>query len=209
MNAADGAALIRAILEDPADDLPRLAWCDWFDEQEGIGDYARVESSRAVRLGLRFHRYPYRAVIDGVTWIRQRGFVFRVELTVGDFLERAESLFREHPITEVRLTCRKPSEGLLNTVRDFSSTNRRVFSWLSTDDDSDWREHRYPGSDRLIPSVIADHFKGQRGENPRWVNYDSAGEAFADLSHGCVAYGRRLAGLPDLTAPHPNPDTRL
>ena len=36
----DGEALLRAVLDAPADDLPRLAYADWLDEQ-GEGDHAQ------------------------------------------------------------------------------------------------------------------------------------------------------------------------
>lgn len=39
----DGEALLRAIIGDPADDLPRLAYADWCDER---GDEARAEFIR-------------------------------------------------------------------------------------------------------------------------------------------------------------------
>src|SRR5262245_59686176 len=40
---SDGDALLRAVLVDPADDLPRLAYADWLDER---GEVARAEFIR-------------------------------------------------------------------------------------------------------------------------------------------------------------------
>lgn len=44
-DAATGAALLRAILDDPADDLPRLAYADWCDEngQPERAGFVRVQ----------------------------------------------------------------------------------------------------------------------------------------------------------------------
>src|SRR5438045_4052183 len=39
-------ALSKAILEEPDDDLPRLAYADWFEERGGEADAARAEFIR-------------------------------------------------------------------------------------------------------------------------------------------------------------------
>lgn len=50
--ATDGAAILRAILDDPADDLPRLAYADWCDEN------GRAERAEFVRLQIGRERDP-------------------------------------------------------------------------------------------------------------------------------------------------------
>lgn len=50
----DGAAILQAILDDPADDLPRLAYADWLEESGG--DLARAE---LVRVQIRLHRLRF------------------------------------------------------------------------------------------------------------------------------------------------------
>jgi uncharacterized protein (TIGR02996 family) len=44
--AGDGAALVKAICDDPDDDIPRLVYADWLDEQGGASNVARAEFIR-------------------------------------------------------------------------------------------------------------------------------------------------------------------
>src|SRR3954469_2476241 len=46
MSSADERALFHAVLDDPEDDLPRLAYADWLDEHGGETDHARAEFIR-------------------------------------------------------------------------------------------------------------------------------------------------------------------
>jgi uncharacterized protein (TIGR02996 family) len=49
MNATltDGDAVLRAVLDEPDDDLPRLAYADWLEERGAPGDAERAEFIRA------------------------------------------------------------------------------------------------------------------------------------------------------------------
>jgi uncharacterized protein (TIGR02996 family) len=49
----DGPALLQAILDQPEDDLPRLAYADWLDEQGGDEERDRAE---LIRLGVELER---------------------------------------------------------------------------------------------------------------------------------------------------------
>src|SRR5262245_37192027 len=43
---SDGAALLRAIIDNPDEDTPRLVYADWLDEQGGESNAARAEFIR-------------------------------------------------------------------------------------------------------------------------------------------------------------------
>lgn len=47
----DGAAILQAIIDDPADDLPRLAYADWLDEQGRTGERIASTFTLASRRG--------------------------------------------------------------------------------------------------------------------------------------------------------------
>src|SRR4051794_5039051 len=107
-------ALLQAILDSPDDDLPRLAYADWLEENGDELDRARGE---LIRLELRLHRLeaddPARAPLAsrkgellkrhgkskllglGAAWAEsERGFVSRVSTTAKNFLQDAEALSR-------------------------------------------------------------------------------------------------------------------
>lgn len=52
---SDGEALLRAILERPEEDTPRLVYADWLEDVEGGNDAARAEF---VRVQCEYHRTP-------------------------------------------------------------------------------------------------------------------------------------------------------
>lgn len=83
---SDREALLRAVRADPADDLPRLAFADWLEENGDQVDYARAE---LIRVQLRLDR-PTGVIADTgriVTWR---------ELTFSEVDRRRESrLFNE------------------------------------------------------------------------------------------------------------------
>ena len=101
----DGDRLLRAILERPDDDLVRLVYADWLEEQghgyeavirEGIRD-PKVTRTLGVSLEPEFPTVP----ID-YEW--RRGFVEAVHLKLTHFTESmARCLFSRHPITRVVL----------------------------------------------------------------------------------------------------------
>src|SRR5262245_37235488 len=132
--SADGEALLRAVLVDPADDLPRLAYADWFDEQ---GEADRAEFIRCqVQLGrighepegCRKRRCPCRRLArraealcqqSGAAWMGltqralprgeyrfSRGFVAWVEMAPWPFRRCARALFSRNPVVSVRLSTR-------------------------------------------------------------------------------------------------------
>ncbi len=59
---SDGVALLRAILEDPADDVARLVYADWLDENAPGGEARRAEF---IRKQIRMMRMPGAPEFDG------------------------------------------------------------------------------------------------------------------------------------------------
>src|SRR4051812_15377676 len=128
-------ALLRAICDDPADDLPRLAYADWLEEQGDDAGRARaafiraqVERARrpvgearwlelADREELLWEAHAERWLAEGPGWAHRtshpgrpvnfvRGFVGRVYCDADDFRTSGMQLTREAPIEEAWLACR-------------------------------------------------------------------------------------------------------
>src|SRR5437762_9382326 len=126
---ADDDAFLRAIIDNPDDDLPRLVYADWLDEH---GDAARAEfirvqcelarvssldaatrrrlENRAAEL-LSAHRGewlgPLKELVDCRHQMRlplfERGFVATVGMPAAVFLTHAERVFEVAPVVGVRL----------------------------------------------------------------------------------------------------------
>ena len=122
----DGEGLLAAILAEPEEDTPRLAFADWLDEQ---GDATRAEF---IRIQIELARLPgeggprsrEQALITahGAAWLAplradgeplqgrnthgqfRRGFVEVVWMTARWFTSRADVLFRRVPARELRVT---------------------------------------------------------------------------------------------------------
>lgn len=123
------AVLLKAVLDDPNNDEPRLKYADWCERQSDEPTKARAEfirlqieiaqmSSTAVNRGEAYHQMyremklydaykvdwvsTIRALVDGFEF--NRGFVELVKLTARDFLDHAKQLFDIAPIYHLELT---------------------------------------------------------------------------------------------------------
>lgn len=117
------AAFLAAIRDDPDDDLPRLAYADWLDEQ-GRGERAefirvQIELSHGVRdagvsVGLlrrgRELLAEYRKAWMGGRLYRwaldaqfERGFITSITLPATTFFQYGGSILERHPITRLSL----------------------------------------------------------------------------------------------------------
>ena len=126
----DREALINAIADHPREDAQRLAFADWLEEngQESRGEYVRlscraaglrpgtVERSDALRAAddlLAEHEadwlgdWPDRLM----TWEYRRGHLWKVRMTVDNFLAHGEELFRTEPVRRLELV--QPSAGFV------------------------------------------------------------------------------------------------
>jgi uncharacterized protein (TIGR02996 family) len=129
----DRAALLAAILADPADDTPRLVFADFLAE---TGDPADAARAAFIRAEVEAERLPFdapgRAPLDRLAgqlyrtfadaWNRElpgwlaaggvvryrRGFVEDVELSIARFVSHGAGLFAVAPVTTLRLTLPHP-----------------------------------------------------------------------------------------------------
>jgi len=119
---SDGDALLRAILDDPDDDAPRLVYADWLDEQADSPratfirvqiELIRLPADDPARDGLvqvertlwRTHRTDWTAWVP--SWARvgefRRGFLEEIRCQAADFLADVDQVFRQTPLQSVRL----------------------------------------------------------------------------------------------------------
>lgn len=122
---------------------------------------------------------PSMAIIGNVA----RGFVHSIRLTQAEFLQHAETLFREHPIQRVELGDREPSEW----ARESGES-----TWV-------WTRHednliRIPGDlniaiFRLLPTESVVRC------NSWHLQYRTQQSAIDAVSDACVRLGRMRAGL--------------
>lgn len=203
--ATDGEALLQAILDDPADDLPRLAWADWLEEQ-GQDDYAafirrQLSSDRAVTYWSPFPEtqsalWLLEGVPDGpaIQARVRRGLVECVILSCEQFMQGAAALFARQPVTEVTLWDKVPGrinvpkfcatpprfvaegdEMVLQQPNTFTTIER--FGWRSCGESS----CSLPGA---LFTFLPDGPDGIKGV------YATKEGARAELSAACVAWGR-------------------
>jgi uncharacterized protein (TIGR02996 family) len=174
----DGPLLLRAIIDNPAEDTPRLMYADWLQENRQDEHAGYIRSSIAVPQQFA-HVFPpgaaamtilhrregghlvpvpilHASPMPGVSYTVRRGFVESVTCTAADWLAHGDAISREHPITQVRLTT-WPEVGIAGSLR-------RTF-WLEGDPEPllfyDWEvikvaAHRH--SDNSViggPAVVA------------------------------------------------------
>lgn len=131
---SEHAAFIQAIIEDPEDDLPRLVYADWLEEQgDPRGEFIRLQvqsaalpeydpareslDQRAQQL-LDAYIYgwtkPIGAQVQDLKF--RRGFVESLTMRAKAFLERGEEIFQSTPIRWLRLVYFKNRvKGLLES----------------------------------------------------------------------------------------------
>jgi uncharacterized protein (TIGR02996 family) len=120
-----GDALLRAIIESPEDDVPRLVYADWLDEhgQVARGEFIRLqcelehlppEAPRRHEIAdrcddlLAEHEEAWLGSPPACLerWRFRRGFVESLTLQEETSLERCAELFGRHPIRSVHLSAR-------------------------------------------------------------------------------------------------------
>lgn len=223
MTADPFAPFLRAVLEMPDDDLPRLVAADWLDEH---GDEARAEFIRAqVRLGT----LPEcrRCTSEGVVAVLQGGFCSLCRLT--HTLRRRERELLQSPcgnscwhspiphggwgkweysrgfVASLTLTCidllkhaaaifgAAPVESVVLAGQIPEQHTRHGESNYS------WYSigFGFPTDRATIPESLLDLLRGGRpGLSSSRVAYPTEAEALADLSAACIRFGRHAADLP-------------
>src|SRR5947209_4054416 len=115
-------AFLRAVLENPDDDAPRLIFADWLEERGdprgpfirlqcalerlGPADPARADLEDEARVLLDKHEEEWAAPLRGVAseWRFRRGFVEEVALPADVFVGRGEAVLRSFPVRKVRIS---------------------------------------------------------------------------------------------------------
>lgn len=220
-------ALLHAILADPSDDLPRLAYADWCEE------YGYINRANFVRVQLALFHGPrgYKTEQECPRslrhhWREDRDLYKRTEKecwpNITEELPCWESVFpmmyhgHEQWLWHYE-------RGFIYSVQaqtwaTFLRHAETIFRWFPVEwvriaDRDPWQiSPHHPVSWFYIRS-------GEQGYSQDWIvaelwdlleggelwgpnnvarGYPSAENAHAALSRACVRYGRRLAGLPDL-----------
>lgn len=179
----------------PTCDAAGGIYCSTCQLPTGYGRYVKRCRGAVCRLRMREYYTSRRYLvwdwcrgIPAGSWNKYcRGFVESVTCTVADFMAHAGAMFSTHPITRVTLTDREPD------LFDLGDRVPRV-----------WNTHENVvlGAARsLLPSDLFDLLPEPHDPAEftcAWAGRDTA-HALDALSVACVRYGRRLAGLPDLT----------
>jgi uncharacterized protein (TIGR02996 family) len=126
-------AFLQAVRDDPDDDLPRLVYADWLEDQGeadraelirlqialsrgGQERAARLEMLRRLRDLIVRHRHAWLGPL--VEWdpevLFERGLVGQVNLRADTFLKEADASLARHPAYHVRLV--RLSDGLLDAL---------------------------------------------------------------------------------------------
>jgi uncharacterized protein (TIGR02996 family) len=197
-------AFLRAILERPGDDTPRLVYADWLDEHGDAADQARARlirlqcargdrrrSSRSPgaeeekklldEFGPRWEDEVFAGLKrDEVTASFQRGFVGIIRCPLARWQELGPTLVRRAPLGFVELTDRSSAGG----------DSPPILEWR-------WVEEGLYDRDRChLPPEIFRHLPGEEltvaGE--RWRSYASFVDALNAASAACLAWAREAAG---------------
>jgi uncharacterized protein (TIGR02996 family) len=127
-------ALLRAVIDSPEDDLPRLAYADWLEENgEGkrahfirtqvhlsqTPEYDRfwleTDHLRRALISGKDHRHRLPPLPGGISWAMEafwRGFGERVRaVSIAAFLQHAEEIFRLAPVRHLEIDARHENLG--------------------------------------------------------------------------------------------------
>lgn len=216
----DGAALLRAILEDPSDNVVRLVYADWLDDngrptaagairnallEVATGDYvnwtfAEVmgEDHASIFASTYIGEEDCRVYIvemrEGYTFEVSDGMLWRIVMPIVSFMEHAASLFSRHPITRVELSDRRPKSGL------YEHNANTSYDWFVVNSDCSYSDTLLEvDRHNWLPSEIGDFLTPAYVQITPQKNvfayYPSEQDALYDLRRACVRYGRRLVGL--------------
>lgn len=212
-------ALLRAVVEHPREDTPRLALADWLEE---FGDGLDRAHAEFIRSGLAWanagrrephmdHSFTDFGRTENVAWWNFicrvwncgpfptewwwiGGFVAGGEFQTKTFLDNAAAVFAAHPIERVLLRDRAPLDGTGWINRD-SPRSRR--NWIRPAP----RNNPVQIAAASLPERLFRRLPGvARYQN--WITYPTYGaggiSAVDALSFACVSLGRAEAGLGEL-----------
>jgi len=103
---SDYAALLRAVLVSPDDDLPRLVLCDWLEE------HGEAELAKSIRTAIAdgSEKTAVLVILPTAKAVMRRGFVDSIALTRSEFVENHVALFSASPISAVRFVDSAPMD---------------------------------------------------------------------------------------------------
>lgn len=119
----------------------------------------------------------------------QRGFVGEIKLPLASFMRNAEEVLKNHPITEVVLTGKEPSEGPLYQRGQGHEwyVARPWGKWWEGEDFDDLPEE--------FVEYLVEAGGLERGNRSRWVIFPDRAAAVSAASYACVRYGLEKAGV--------------
>ena len=203
--STERAALLRAILDDPADLDSRRIFADYLEEHGDEADRMRALAIRCDMLPpseyrfdkLRWNRIDKHAtgywtnndllamLFDGVPCIAgveltlYMGFVSRIKLPLPEWKKHGPALMRRQPIELVELSQVNPAHNYNRNLDPF----RERQGW--------YRATHYNKDGDDVPACIWDFLKAGRIERPwRWYGDEPAGAAEADLSQACLQWAK-------------------
>jgi uncharacterized protein (TIGR02996 family) len=102
--------LLQEIIARPADDWPRLVFCDWLEDHDLTmhARYIRTTIAGLPDIPLPHWAYPLHNFQSDWSWDWKRGFVSSVETTWQQWREHGHEVIAWQPIEVVRLTGKEP-----------------------------------------------------------------------------------------------------
>ncbi len=187
----DGAALLAAIIEQPADDLVRLAYADWLEESEQCNRAAAIRYALWVsRANLGWPEEPVESahwnddhnhwLAHGLTCGSSRGFMSLVSCPLAAWLDHGAEVCRQHPVERVDLSDKSPH------VREYSGGCER-YCWYRGSLDSSAQTS--VGPERLPEAIWRILCPGSKPSD-YFVKYDTPELAEAALSAALIRYAR-------------------
>lgn len=223
----DRAALLYAVLADPSDDTPRLVFADWMQEhgEEERAAFVRRQFADGPQLsewprdgawmsydewpdsvGYLFYsdlRSPVHRHRFGYRW--HRGWIDHVSLAAPVFFDRAELLFRTHPVEFVTLVDVRPQlhPAVAATVDLTSPADMALLPHVLVGVDLVHDALFESGTPLPVWELLAGHTEVDRGPDlwPR-KTFPNRSHALEALSRACVRWGRELAELPLWNPPY-------
>ena len=199
--------LLRAVLESPYDDLPRLVYADWLEEhgQPERAEFIRHQLARPMKSSFEGIYHPENTAwvpttIDGREFrlTYQRGFVSEIRLTMAEFMggddcRSCNSFARSLGIDAIDfcLTCKGTGKmpGLAKEIgskwpiTSVRFTDRSPF-WVEDRSDPNYGRWLYWQDDEPTENVSSVQWYLSR------YGFDSQESANAALSHAAVHYMR-------------------
>jgi uncharacterized protein (TIGR02996 family) len=201
-----GDAILKAVLDDPADDLPRLAYADWLEED---GDPACGRFIRSQIAGEAAAPPPppwpgahvaalCRVAVPRVspgqvslqspsapreppTVVYRRGFVAEVSCPLQDWLAHGPAVVRGHPVERVGVVDKGP---WLHTA---GGAHGEYACWWRGEDSPHHSGHRLPA---WLWGLLAPKIMGGVGWGAAWQRYRTVEDATAALSNALLLWAK-------------------